>query len=654
MSEIHVLDDGTIDKIAAGEVVERPSSVIKELVENAIDAGADKIEVEIAAGGTSFMRVSDNGKGMAPEDVKLAILRHATSKLSSVEDLTKIGTLGFRGEALPSIAAVSRFSITTRQKGKEFGTRLLVTGGKAGEAEEFGCNLGTSVKVEDLFFNVPARKKFLKTTTTESNKINEYIIKMAFSHPEIAVRFINNNKLAVNTPGSGSLSETIYSVYGKSVHDELLTIDYSQSEVSVHGFITRPAIIKSSRSWQTIIVNGRIITSRLISKAVDNAYQSLLPKSGYPLIIISLAVEPQLVDINVHPQKAEVKFADENRIFKAVYHAVLESISKDAATKKNNYAAPASYLEPSCAIALAPAEKKEQVQEKQEEEKKNIKPLESHLPVKKPLPPLPDKKSNQDFPSWLPPLKGEAIICDKPLEKKAQQPQLIETAPPPKKEELYATANLERLKGEQLAKIEDENDELSILRGQDLMPLGQIDLCYIIAQGRDGMYIIDQHAAHERILYDKLGRAREDVAAQPLLIHVIFDVEGEEAELLESHDDILRELGFYIEMAGPNQVRLTAMPADIPSEEAEKTFHDLIFSLQEMTRPTPQQIRHACLATAACRAAIKAGDKLTIAQMRLILEQLDAVRLPYTCPHGRPTAIKFSHNDLAKMFKRMK
>ena len=325
-SIIHVLDDNTINKIAAGEVVERPASVVKELVENAMDAGADRIEVEVMAGGTSFMRVTDNGKGMSEADARMAIQRHATSKIQEVSDLNTIGTLGFRGEALPTIASVSRFSMLTRPQGEDLGTRVDISGGKEPEFSEAGCSLGTTIKVEDLFFNTPARKKFLKTNHTEGAHINDFIVKLALSRPDIEFHFINNNKKAVVTPGKGNLFDTIGAIYGPQAADSLLAVSFEDEEVKITGFITKPTFLKSSRGWQTYIVNGRIVQNRAIAKAIDNAYKSLIPKSGYPLAVLKIEVPQRTIDVNVHPQKSELKFEDESRIFKAVYKSVRDAI----------------------------------------------------------------------------------------------------------------------------------------------------------------------------------------------------------------------------------------------------------------------------------------------------------------------------------------
>ncbi|MDQ0203399.1 DNA mismatch repair endonuclease MutL [Pectinatus haikarae] len=626
MSSIHVLDENTINKIAAGEVVERPSSVVKELMENSIDAGASKIDVEIMAGGTSFIRITDNGRAMTREDVQVAILRHATSKITAVGDLEKIATLGFRGEALPSIAAVSRFSILTRRAQDELGTSVKIIGGKLEDIGEAGCGIGTTIKVEDLFFNTPARKKFLKTTSTETNKINDYVIKLAFSNPQIAVKLISNNKITVITPGTGSLKDTITGIYGRTVGQELLTLGFNDEDVKITGYISKPAVIRSSRTWQTFIVNGRIITSRMISRAIDNAYHSLLPKSGYPLAVLNIEVAKNTIDINVHPQKIELKFADEGRLFKAVYKTILDAVrpaQSDDAKTLDAFAAPADFIRPRYEEPML----------------HSVSAPNSETPETSSALMIHETNHSGGLHSEDTSFLREADADDFKMAK----------------EQIYAMKNTavisQNMQNENILADTQTDPQLSAAR--ELFPLGQIDLCYIIAQGEDGMYIIDQHAAHERILYDRFGLAKDRIVSQQLLVHLLLNLSSAEYDLLEENREILYKLGFNAESSGPQQFRLMEIPADIPMDEAENTIRDILASLNEMHTPTPQEIRHACLATAACRAAIKAGDKLTLQQMKIILDELAHTRLPYTCPHGRPTTIKFEHRDLAKMFKRI-
>ena len=591
MSFVHVLDDNTINKIAAGEVVERPASVIKELVENAIDAKADRIEVEIMAGGTSFMRVSDNGIGMSREDAEKAILRHATSKIVQVDDLQAIATLGFRGEALPSIASVSRFNLQTRQAGAELGTEIKITGGKTTEIGVAGCNLGTTIRVEDLFFNTPARKKFLKTNNTESGRINEFIIKLAISHPEIAFKLINNNKSSLATPGRGDLKETLQTLYGASVGQSLLPLEFEDEDIKLWGFVSKPSAIRSSRSWQTFIVNGRIIASRAIAKAMDNAYHALIPKSGYPLIALNIEVPQHTIDVNVHPQKTEMKFEDESRIFKAVYKAVLDAVRpKGQVGQLGQLAAQADHVQ-------------------------------QH--VEKGLQELNFGQSVMNFPL------------------REEKPAMT-----------WQEGTIALAQDKSVKSVQSVVDEEEKLPTAGMIPIGQVDDTYIIAQDGDSLYIVDQHAAHERVLFDRFSAQAEHIPSQQLLVHLILDFSTHESQIIEENLELLAGLGFGLEPSGPNQFRLMEVPADVPSSQAEEFIREVLASMEELHRPTAAELRQAVLATTACKAAIKAGFKLNYRQMEILLQELNDTAMPYTCPHGRPTIIKFSSDELAKMFKR--
>lgn len=591
MSFVHVLDDNTINKIAAGEVVERPASVIKELVENAIDAKADRIEVEIMAGGTSFMRVSDNGIGMSREDAEKAILRHATSKIVQVDDLQAIATLGFRGEALPSIASVSRFNLQTRQAGAELGTEIKITGGKTTEIGVAGCNLGTTIRVEDLFFNTPARKKFLKTNNTESGRINEFIIKLAISHPEIAFKLINNNKSSLATPGRGDLKETLQSLYGASVGQSLLPLEFEDEDIKLWGFVSKPSAIRSSRSWQTFIVNGRIIASRAIAKAIDNAYHALIPKSGYPLIALNIEVPQHTIDVNVHPQKTEMKFEDESRIFKAVYKAVLDAVRpKGQVGQLGQLAAQADHVQQHVEKGL---------------QELNFGQSVMNFPLREEKPAM----------TWQ---EGTTALAQDKSVKSVQS-------------------------------VVDEEEKLPTA---GMIPIGQVDDTYIIAQDEDSLYIVDQHAAHERVLFDRFSAQAEHIPSQQLLVHLILDFTTHESQIIEENLELLAGLGFGLEPSGPNQFRLMEVPADVPSSQAEEFIREVLASMEELHRPTAAELRQAVLATTACKAAIKAGFKLNYRQMEILLQELNDTAMPYTCPHGRPTIIKFSSDELAKMFKR--
>lgn len=648
MSFVHVLDDNTINKIAAGEVVERPASVIKELVENAIDAHADRIQVEIAAGGTSFMRVSDNGIGMSRQDAELAILRHATSKIVKVDDLLTIGTLGFRGEALPSIASVSRFTLTTRQAGDELGTEIKISGGSLPEVGETGCGIGTTIRVEDLFFNTPARKKFLKTNNTEGGKINEFIVKLAISNPQIAFKLINNNKVAVSTPGNGDLKDTLQSIYGGTVGSALLPLEFEDEDIRLSGFVTKPSAIRSSRSWQTFIVNGRIIANRAIAKAIDNAYHALIPKTGYPLVALNIQVPQNTIDVNVHPQKSEMKFEDEGRVFKAVYKAVLDAIRpKDEVRqlgKLGNMAAGVEQAEIDRHVAhgrqdlhdMSPAAGKpymENLLAAKDVERASASPA-RYVPVY--------EERRQAAMQW----REAAARMDVPKPAEPESENVPETVP-----ELVSVPVPEMMPVPEAVPetMPVENDREQSCR---MVPIGQVDNTYIIAQDADGLYIVDQHAAHERILFDRFSARAGEIPVQQLLVHLMLDFSSHEAEIIEDNLAMLKELGFGMEPSGPKQFRLTEVPADVPSGEAEDFIREILASLEELHKPSAAELRQAAIATASCKAAIKAGFKLNFRQMEILLAELNDTAMPYTCPHGRPTIIRFSTDELAKMFKR--
>lgn len=628
MSFVHVLDDNTINKIAAGEVVERPASVIKELVENAIDAKADRIEVEILSGGTSFMRVSDNGIGMSAEDAQKAILRHATSKIVHVDDLQSISTLGFRGEALPSIASVSRFTLQTRQAGAELGTEIKVIGGRTTDIDSAGCNLGTTIRVEDLFFNTPARKKFLKTNNTEAGRINEFIIKLAISHPEIAFKLLNNNRSALATPGRGDLKETLQSLYGASVGQALLPLEFEDEGIRLWGFVSKPSAIRSSRSWQTFIVNGRIIASRSIAKAIDNAYHALIPKSGYPLAVLNIEVPQHTIDVNVHPQKTEMKFEDESRIFKAVYKAVLDAVRpKGESEQLRGLAAQAENV--------------------QHHVEKGMQELHFAKPVSTPYVPLASSEARTAMSFH----EGAAVLRQARQQAKpsslaglnkdiAEQARKLPSAP------VVNNTPVPQLSASEIS----ARREASPTAG--MIPIGQVDDTYIIAQDRDSLYIVDQHAAHERVLFDRFSAQADKIPSQPLLVHLILDFSAHESQIIEENVELLAGLGFGLEPSGQNQFRLMEVPADVPSGQAEDFIREVLASMEELHEPTAAELRQAALATTACKAAIKAGFKLNYRQMEILLQELNDTAMPYTCPHGRPTIIKFSSDELAKMFKR--
>lgn len=607
INRIHVLDENTANKIAAGEVVERPSSIVKELVENAIDAKSSNIEIEIAEGGTHFIRITDDGIGMSYEDAQLAILRHATSKIRAAEDLSSITSLGFRGEALPSIAAVSKFSLTTRlHNDQPMATYVEVTGGVTTDIREAGGNVGTTIIVKDLFFNTPARKKFLKTLSTESSHIHDILMKLALSNPNIAFKLINNNRLVLSTPGNNQLHDTLTSLYGQKISPDLLPIAYDNTvdNIKISGYLSKPTLLKSSRQWQTVIVNARVINSRSIAKALDNAYHSLLPKSGYPLAVLNISVLTDTIDVNVHPQKSEIKFSDEQKIFRAVYKAVVDVLS-----------APHNPSQLAATVELRP---------------NSYHSAPNHYVSKDYKKPSYDSLPFQATSSWketpLPLTAARNII-------EQEERAFLDVPETP----LSQDSNI-------LPQFQEEQFTL--------YPLGQVDDCFIISKGPDGLYIIDQHAAHERILYDKMSQYKDRIPSQQLLVPLFMDFDTAEINTITEYQDTFYKLGFTLELVGPNTMRLSELPSDIPLSETESSIRQILESIQNMHNPSAQELRHSCLQIASCRAAIKAGESLNMRQMQALIGELCNTNLPYTCPHGRPAMIRFSPKDLDRMFKR--
>jgi DNA mismatch repair protein MutL len=605
MSFIHVLDENTANKIAAGEVVERPSSIVKELVENSIDAQSKNIEIEIAEGGIGFIRITDDGIGMSSEDAQLAILRHATSKISAAEDLATITSLGFRGEALPSIAAVSKFSLTTRlHDNHSLATYVEVVGGITTDIREAGGSVGTSIVVKDLFFNTPARKKFLKTPSTESSHIHDILTKIALANPNIAFKLINNNRLVLSTPGNNQLQDTLTNIYGQKIAPDLLPVRYENTidNIKISGYLSKPTLLKSSRQWQTVIVNARVINSRSIAKALDNAYHSLLPKSGYPLAVLDLSVPTDTIDVNVHPQKSEVKFSDEQKIFRAVYKAVIEVLS-----------APHAPDQLAATVEFKPN------------------PSSYSHSASNPY-------TNNDY--------------KKPSYNAASVPIVTSWQETP----LPLNVVRDTLEKEEMMSFDTPAPNVISTITEDssftLYPLGQVDDCFIISKGPDGLYIIDQHAAHERILYDKMSQHTERIPSQQLLVPLFLDFDTTEINIISEYHDTFYKLGFTLELAGPNTMRLSELPSDIPLSETEAAIRQILEYIQNMHDPNPQELRHHCLQIASCRAAIKAGETLNMRQMQALIGELCNTHLPYTCPHGRPAMIRFTPKDLYKMFKR--
>ncbi|MGO5592488.1 DNA mismatch repair endonuclease MutL [Acidaminococcus sp. HCP3S3_G9_1] len=658
--KVQLLDQNTSNQIAAGEVVEKPASVVKELVENSLDAGADTIEVSIFAGGTEFIRVRDNGSGMDEANARMAILRHATSKIVKADDLLTLHTLGFRGEALPSIASVSHFTLLTRETGAEFATRITLDGGENLDVETMGGDVGTTITVKDLFYNVPARRKFLRTVNTEGRYISDILSKIALSRPDVHLVLTRDDKEVINTPGSGDLVDTIESLYGKEVTKELLTVDYAQDGITLKGFISRPTLLKGTRQWQTLFVNGRCINNRMVSKAIDHAYQSQIPKAGFPFAVLNIGIDTHLIDINVHPQKSEIKFGDESAVYRAVYHGLCQALTQPMAGKREGDGSVAlaqpgfRKMEPP--LAGVPAGRAPEPEQKPlfQGGDKGYQPRTSAFGRSYASSP----SGSYGQPVWKVP---DAISEDTTAKFFAAQRRddlgaSGETAgagnPAPEGEALPASRPGEEASLSDETLTEEARDG-ALASGVDLIwPLGQVDRVFIIAQSETALYLIDQHAAHERIMYDKFIRQQQEIPSQQLLLPLFLNVTRPDVDLIEEYRDEFLKLGVDVEPAGETSLRVSALPADVESSQAEGFIEDILKLLSENKKIKASDLRESVLHYAACHSAIRAGEVLNIRQMRQLILELLNTEHPFTCPHGRPCMIQLTSDELYHMFKR--
>ena len=675
MATIHVLDETTINKIAAGEVVERPASVIKELIENSIDASATNIEVEIGDGGVAYMRITDNGIGMTEEDARLAILRHATSKIQQVEDLFDIASLGFRGEALASIASVSHFSLTTRKADSDLGTRITVDGGTFTDCIPYGAAPGTTIEIRDLFYNTPARRKFLKTERTESSKIQDIVGKLALSNPHISFKLIVDDRVAIITPGNGNIGDTVAALYGYKTKDDIFTVAYESDSIYIDGVVSKPTLLKSTRIWQTIIVNNRVISDKTIMKAIDNAYHALLPKNGHPLVVLNITVPAGMVDINVHPRKSEVKFSDDKIIFKAVYHGILNALNNPLHERYER--------ESSAYMGISESLSKDSSNThntaiNQGDDNTNMSHRNNTYDSYRTPPVVHDDMQSAEH-------IATAVDYDKVFGSRrtkgyevmrGETTQFVEslktkgfTPPPPKatyeqssftdesfdavpKESTsYTKEDIERFKS--LSQdIREQDSEERTIQNSGFLPMGQVASCYILAKKGDDLYIIDQHAAHERVRYDKLCKSSESIPMQSILVPQYSEATDDEMNLVEEERETLLDLGFDVELGGPTKIKLVGAPVDLVESKAFEILRYVFSYLHEHQQPTKAQLRHEMLAYASCRGAIKAGHNLNMYQMTTLIEDLFSTEKPYVCPHGRPTIIKFTPDELGKLFLR--
>ncbi len=601
MSSIQLLSDDLINKIAAGEVVERPASVVKELIENSLDAGATKIVIEVEDSGKKLIKVADNGLGMGAEDARQCILRHATSKIKDEQDLCAIATLGFRGEALASIAAVSRVSITTKRPGEVEGYTIVVEGGKIIHSTIAGAQAGTSVEVRNLFFNTPARKKFLKTDAVELRHLIDTGTRYALIHPTVSFRLLHDNHELLNAPAVDDLRSNIAFIYGVNLAKEMLEIGHAEQGIAVSGFVAPPYHARNDKSQQSVFVNKRWVRNMDIINTVYDAYHSLLFINKHPVLVLNVTIDPAQVDVNIHPTKAEIKFARREQVYNAILNAVQQALQQHNLIPTLNPAVQQLTLE-------------------QKPQSEPVPPQETFYPFEPSTQTVFQVKERSSYPPG----------------------QTAEPLSPPAMEMAMEMA-LEQAAAEPLA----------LPRFPPLRLLGQIHKTFFVAEALDGLFYIDQHAAHERVLYERFMQQylQQEVQVQQLLRGEVIELSPAEAALVKEHKHALQELGFGLEPFGGNSIVLKTVPLLLGRLQSKEVFYEVLSLLKEGKHKL-LQTKEEIVTRMACRAAIMAGDTIAISEMESHLQELAKTKLPFTCPHGRPTLIKVDVNELEKRFRR--
>ena len=650
MSKIQVLDPVTIDKIAAGEVVERPASIVKELAENAIDAGATAITVEIEEGGISYIRIADNGCGIEREEVPSAFLRHSTSKIRTVDDLIHIHSLGFRGEALSSIAAVSQVELITKTAEETFGTRYRIAGGKEEGLEETGAKDGTTFVIRQLFYNTPARRKFLKTPMTEASHVSELMTRMALSHPEISFQFINNGQSRIHTSGNGSLKDVIYHIYGREIAMNLIEIQTEAGDVKISGFLGKPVISRGNRNFENYFINGRYVKNQIVSKAIEDAYKDFTMQHKYPFVALQITMPGEEVDVNVHPAKLEIRFQNQQAVYNAVYEAVDRGLRKEE---------------------LIPQVKLEEPKEIPRADVPS--PAPAPMPKKETKPPQAPAKEERNLDYFMQKMK-ERVAAYHNRESSAEVAAKDQIFRPLQQadriREAAVYANLSSVGEKAEKKMENQTGEQVPPRQMDLFEekfldreiraeyhlIGQVFDTYWLVEFQDHLYIIDQHAAHERVLYERTLKSMKtrEYTSQMISPPVILDLGMQEAALLREYMDRFLRIGFEIEEFGQDSFAVRAVPDNLFSLAKKDLLLQMIDSLSdEVSRKLSPELIDEKVASMSCKAAVKGKMKLSAAEADALIGELLTLDNPYHCPHGRPTIIAMSRRELEKKFKRI-
>ena len=708
MGNIVLLDDLTINKIAAGEVIERPASVIKEMVENSIDAGANNITVEIKNGGISFIKVTDNGKGIAPDDLEIAFERHATSKIRKAEDLDVVTSMGFRGEALASIAAIANVEMTSKTENQETGYKIIVEAGNVLDKQEVGCQTGTSIIVKNLFFNTPVRYKFLKKDYTESGYVEDVVTRIALVNPNIAIKLINTGKTVIQTNGNGDIKSVIYSIYGKDVATGIMPVDYIYEDIQISGVIGKPEIARSNRANQLFFVNKRYIKDKALSAATEQAYKGLIPIGKFGFVILNITMNPSKVDVNVHPAKLEVRFEEESKVFQSIYHAIKDTLLKgelvantekqeetetneskglfdfrknetekiekynDEESKiKTNVPNDTNSLNVGQGGPVNTADVLEQLKKMQEDlnkEKQNDINVREKVqevtqePVKEAVQEITQEPANESNKEETQETPQETI--QEPAKEEIQEsvPQDFNSM----YEKLFGTKPIMDATEVTEEKVESKpidliKDNLSVFEENEEYKrpiykfIGIVFNTYIIIEMDKEMYIIDQHAAHERIMYEKVKKnyySETSKDSQMLLLPDIITLSHKEMEIAKDNMEMFEKVGFCLEEFGENTIKLTGVPTICIDIDNKELFLETLDEINTVARTAKQEKEEKFIATVACKAAVKANMVLDKAEVESLMDKLLELPNPFTCPHGRPTAIKMSKYDIERKFAR--
>lgn len=657
MPQIALLSQETIDKIAAGEVIERPSSVVKELVENAIDAGSSAVTVEIKEGGISFIRISDNGCGIEKEQIPLAFLRHSTSKIKSVEDLFTVTSLGFRGEALSSIAAVSQVELITKTNGDFTGSRYLIEGSKEVSLEEIGAPDGTTFIIRNLFYNTPARKKFLKSAQTEGTYIHELMQRMILSHPDVAFKFIMNNQVKLQSSGNGNIKDIIYHLYGRDITKALLPITHESELFKVSGFIGKPMISRGNRGYELYFVNGRFIRSQILSKAIEDAFKPFLMQHQYPFTVLYFEIDSSLLDVNVHPTKMELRFSNQQELYREVqnilsaalvHRDIIPEVPVDTPKKNEMEAQKIEKVMP------------EPFEQKRLEEIRKAVRKDSPYEVKYPdrQPERRETWHAQSQPEHKPPVR-EQLHAEDMMEERIQKEPLPEQSKKEIEKELAKEAYVLREEETYGAKPEGSYEQGSFLKEEEMAKqkiIGQLFDTYWLVEYNDRLFIVDQHAAHEKVMYEKLKKQfeKKEFTSQAISPPIVITLSMREAETLERFKEQFTKLGFEIEHFGGAEYSICGVPGNL---YRLNTRDVLIEMLDELTdgiseRATADVILDK-IASMSCKAAVKGSQRLSLPEMEQLMKDLMKLDNPYNCPHGRPTIIAMSKYEIEKKFKRI-